>query len=58
MVQSKVRNIFNKNRYYENWCKYKRQSNLCLDLSRKKKKNFHKNLDEKQVSDNKYSGKT
>ena len=53
MVQSKLRNIFNKNRNYENWCKYKRQRNLCLNLLRKTKKSFYKNLDEKQVSDNK-----
>ena len=52
-LRSKLRNIFNKNRNYENWCKYKRQRNLCLNLSRKTKKSFHENLDEKQVSDNK-----
>ena len=48
-VRSKLRNIFNKNRNYENWCKYKRQGNLCLNLSRKTKKSFYKILDEKQV---------
>ena len=53
MVRSKLRNIFNKNRNYENWCKYKRQRNLCLNLSRKTKKSFYKNLDENQVSDSK-----
>ena len=53
MVRSKLRNIFSKNRNYENWCKYKRQHNLCLNLLRKTKKSFYKNLDEKQVSDNK-----
>ena len=52
MVRSKLRNMFNKNRNYENWCKYKRQRNLCLNLLRKKK-SFYKNLDEKQVFDNK-----
>ena len=41
------------NRNYENWCKYKRQRNLCLNLLRKTKTSFYKNLDEKQVSDNK-----
>ena len=53
MVRSKLRNNFNKSRNYENWCKYKRQRNLCLNLLRKTKKSFYKNLDEKQVSDNK-----
>ena len=50
MVRSK---LFNKNRNYENWYKYKRQCNLYLNLLRKTKANFYKNLDEKQVSDNK-----
>ena len=53
MVQSKLRNNYNKKRNYENWCKYKRQRNLCLNLLQKTKKNFHKALDEKQVSDSK-----
>ena len=52
-VRSKLRNNYNKNRNYENWCKYKRQRNLCLNLLRKTKKNFYKALDEKQVSDSK-----
>ena len=53
MVRSKLKNFFNKNRHYGNWCKYKRQRNLCLNLLRKTKKSFYENLDEKQVSDNK-----
>ena len=53
MVRSKLRNIFNKNRNFKNWCKYKCQRNLCLNLLRKTKKSFYKNLDEKRVSDNK-----
>ena len=53
MVQSKLRNNYNKNRKYDNWCKYKRQRNLCLNLLWKTKKNFYKALDEKQVSDSK-----
>ena len=51
MVRSKLRNIFNKNRNYENWCKYKRKRNLCLNILQKTKKSLYKNLDEKQVSD-------
>ena len=38
MVRSKLRNNYNKNRNYENWCKYKRQRNLYLNLLRKTKK--------------------
>ena len=53
MIRSKLRNIFKKNGKYDNWRKYKRQRSLCLILLRKTKKNFYKNLDEKQVSDNK-----
>ena len=53
MVQFKLRNIFNKNRNYKDWCKSKRQRNLCLNLLRKTKKSFYKTLDVKQVSDNK-----
>ena len=53
MVRSKLRNNYNKNRDYEDWCKYKCQRNLCLNLLRKTKKNFYKALDEKQVSDSK-----
>ena len=53
LAQSKLRNIFNKNRNSENWCKYMRERNLCLNLSRKTKKSFYENLVEKQVSDNK-----
>ena len=37
MVQSKLRNIFNKNRNYENWCKYKRQRNLPKSFTKNKK---------------------
>ena len=50
---SKLRNNYNKNRNYENWCKYKCQCNLCLNLLRKTKKNFYKALGEKQISDSK-----
>ena len=53
MVRSKLRNNYNKNRNYENWCKYNGQCYSCLNLLRKTKKNFYKALDEKQVSDSK-----
>ena len=52
-VRSKLRNNYNKNRNDENWCKYKRQRNLCLNLLRNSKENFYKALHEKQVSDSK-----
>ena len=53
MVRSKLRNNYNKNRNDENWCKYKRQRNLCLNLLLKTKQKFYKAFDEKQVSDSK-----
>ena len=53
MVLSKLRNDYYKNRNHENWCKYKRQCNLCLNVLQKTKKNFYKALDEKQASDSK-----
>ena len=43
---------FNKDRSYENWCKYKRQRNFCVNLLRKTKRNFFKNVNEKKISDN------
>ena len=52
-MPSKLRNNYNKNRNYENWCKYNGQCYPCLNLLRKTKKNFYKALDEKQVSDSK-----
>ena len=57
MVRSKLRNNYNKNRNYENWCKYKCQHNLCLNLLRKTKKNFYKALDEEKHLIAKTSGK-
>ena len=53
MARPKFGNIFNSKRNDENWCKYKRQRNMCLNLLRETEKSFYKNLDEKQVSDNK-----
>ena len=52
MLRSKLKNSFNKDRSYENWCKYKRQRNFCVNLLRKTKRNFFKNVNEKKISDN------
>ena len=52
MLRSKLKNSFNKDRSYENWCKYKRQHNFCVNLLRKTKRNFFKNVNEKKISDN------
>ena len=52
MLRSKLNNSFNKDRSYENWCKYKWQRNFCVNLLRKTKRNFFKNVNEKKISDN------
>ena len=49
MLRSKLKNSFNKDRSYENWCKYKRQRNFCVNLLRKTKRNFFKNVNEKKI---------
>ena len=53
MLWSKLKNSFNKDRSHENWCKYKRQRNFCVNLLRITKGNFLKNVNEKKISDNK-----
>ena len=52
MLRSKLKNSFNKDRSYENWCKYKRQRNFCVNLLRITKRNSFRNVNEKKVSDN------
>ena len=53
ILPSKLKNKFNKERNNINWCNYKRQSNHCLSILRKTKKEYFNNLNIKQVSDNK-----
>ena len=53
MKRSKLKNIFNKNKNQESWCKYKTQRNYCVKLLHKTKKQYYKNLDIKEVTDNK-----
>ena len=35
MKSSKLKNNFNKNRNYENWCKYETQRYYCVNIFRK-----------------------
>ena len=51
MLRSKLNNSFNKDRSYENWCKYKWQRNFCANLLRITKRNFFKNFNEKKIFD-------
>ena len=53
MKRSKLKNIFNKNKNKENWCKYKTQRNYSVNLICKTKKQYYKSLDIKEVTDNK-----
>ena len=51
MFQSKLKNDFNKNRFYENWCKYNGQQNLSVNLLIKTKGKLFRNLNENNLSD-------
>ena len=51
MFQSKLKNDFNKNRFYENWGKYKSQQNLNVNLLIKTKGKLFRNSNENNLSD-------
>ena len=53
LKRSKLKNLFDKNKNQENWCKYKIQRNYCVKFLYKTKKQCYKNLDIKEVTDNK-----
>ena len=57
MKRSKLRNKFNRNRNYENWCNFKFQRNYYVSLLRKTEKQYYEKLSAKNVMDNKPSGK-
>ena len=52
-----LRNKFLKNRKETNKVCYNKQRNFCVNLLRKTKKDYYRNLNEKDVVDNKSSGK-
>ena len=58
MKRSKLKNKFNRNRNHENWCNFKFQRNYCVNLLRKTKKQYYKNLNVKNVVDNQTFWKT
>ena len=58
MTRSRLKNIYNKKRSYENWDKYKKQRNFCVKLLRKTKQDYFNNIDIKSVSDTKKFWKT
>ena len=52
-TRSRLKNIYNKKRSYDNWNKYKKQRNFCVKLLRKIKQDYFNNIDIKSVSDTK-----
>ena len=50
MTRSRLKNIYNKKRSYDNWDKYKKQRNFCVKLLRKTKQDYFNNIDIKNVS--------
>ena len=53
MLRTKLRNQFLKTRTSEAKLKYNKQSNLCVILLRKTKRNYYENLNLNDISDNK-----
>ena len=58
MKRTRFRNQFLKNRTDENKSRYTKQRNYCVSLLRKTKTQYYRNLDEKNVTDNKAFLKT
>ena len=58
MKRSQLKNTYNKNHNYENWHLYKKQRNFCLNLLRKTKRNYFKNVKIQGITDNKKFWKT
>ena len=58
MDRTRLRNKFLKNRTAENKLAYNRQRNYCVSLTRKSKRDYCNNLDNRDVTDNKLFWKT
>ncbi len=58
MMRSRLKNKFNKYQTAQNWEAFRRQRNLCVKLFKTEKRNFYKNLDISQITDNKMFWKT
>ena len=55
---TRLRNKFLKNRFVENKLACNRQRNYCVSLTRKSKRDYYNNLDNRNVTDNKLFWKT
>ena len=53
MDRARLRNKFLKNISAENKMTYNRQRNYCVSLTRKSKRHYYNNFDNKNVTDNK-----
>ena len=58
MTRSRLRNRFLRNRNEENRELFRKQRNKCVSLLPKSKKDYFKNLNEKNITDNKRFWKT
>ena len=57
MHRSRLKNIYVRKRNDKNQENYKKQSNFCVDILRKTKPEYFKNLNFKDLSDNRKFGK-
>ena len=53
MLRTKLRNQFLKKRTLEARTKYNKQRNICVSLVKNARRNYHENLDLKDINDNK-----
>ena len=53
MRPSRLKNIYNKTRIPENWDNYRKQPNFCVDLLRRTKRSYFRQINIKDNSDNK-----
>ena len=53
VLRTRLKNKYNKSRTVQNWEAFRKQRNLCVKLFRTEKRNFYKNLDISQITDNK-----
>ena len=58
MHHSGLKNVFNKNGTTKTWDSYEKQRDFCINLLRKTKKEYFKNINVKDINDNKKFWKT
>ena len=58
MYRSRLKNVFNKNRTPKTQDSYKKQRSFCVNLLRKTKKEYFRNINVNDINDNKKFWKT